>query len=50
MRDPLWLLALLAIAIAVSFVAERAWPYDPAFNHDQGDRVRDALHALVNEA
>ena len=37
--NPLWLLALLALAlaIAVSFVAERLWPYDPAFNHDHGD-------------
>ncbi len=24
--DPLWLLALLAVAIAVSFAAERLWP------------------------
>jgi len=35
--NPLWLLALLALATAVSFVAERLWPYDPAFNHDHGD-------------
>ena len=48
--DPLWLLALLLVAIAVSFGAERAWPYDPAFNHDQGDSLRDTLHALVNES
>ncbi|WP_414715714.1 sterol desaturase family protein, partial [Stenotrophomonas maltophilia] len=48
--DPLWLLALLAAAIAVSFAAERAWPYDPAFNHDHGDSLRDSLHALVNES
>jgi len=48
--DPLWLLALLAVAIAVSFAAERAWPYDPTFNHDQGDSLRDTLHALVNES
>ena len=47
---PWWLLALLLVAIAVSFGAERAWPYDPAFNHDQGDRLRDTLHALVNES
>lgn len=48
--DPLWLLALLAAAIAISFAAERAWPYDPAFNHDHGDSLRDTLHALVNES
>ena len=47
--DPLWLLPLLAVAIGVSFVAERLWPYDPAFNHDHGDRLRDTLHAVVNE-
>ncbi|AWH49874.1 fatty acid hydroxylase [Stenotrophomonas sp. SAU14A_NAIMI4_5] len=47
--DPLWLLPLLALAIGVSFVAERLWPYDPAFNHDHGDRLRDTLHAVVNE-
>lgn len=47
--DPLWLLPLLAVAIAVSFVAERLWPYNPAFNHDHGDRLRDTLHAVVNE-
>jgi sterol desaturase/sphingolipid hydroxylase (fatty acid hydroxylase superfamily) len=47
--DPLWLLALLALAIAVSFMTERLWPYDPSFNHDHYDRVRDTLHALVNE-
>ena len=48
--DPLWLLALLAVAIAVSFAAERAWPYAPAFHHDHGDSLRDTLHALVNES
>ncbi len=44
-----WLLPLLAAAIAVSFMAERWWPYDPAFNQNRGDAGRDGMHALVNE-
>jgi sterol desaturase/sphingolipid hydroxylase (fatty acid hydroxylase superfamily) len=39
----------LVLAIAVSWLAERCWPYDPAFNARQGDAGRDAVHALVNE-
>lgn len=46
----LWLLPLLALAVSLSFLAERRWPYDPNFNQDHGDRGRDAVHALVNEA
>ncbi|MDY0956468.1 sterol desaturase family protein [Stenotrophomonas rhizophila] len=45
----LWLLPGLVLAIAVSWLAERCWPYDPAFNARQGDAGRDAVHALVNE-
>ncbi|WP_343225797.1 sterol desaturase family protein [Lysobacter sp. BMK333-48F3] len=45
----LWLLPGLALAIGLSFLAERRWPYDPAFNRDHGDRGRDVAHALVNE-
>ncbi|MEI2455971.1 sterol desaturase family protein [Lysobacter firmicutimachus] len=47
--NALWLLPWLAAAIGLSFLAERCWPYDPAFNRDHGDRGRDAAHALVNE-
>lgn len=47
--DALWLLPLLALAVLLSFLAERRWPYDPRFNRNHGDRGRDALHALVNE-
>jgi len=43
-------LGLVACAIAVSFVAERIAPYEPAWNRSHGDRGRDAMHALVNES
>lgn len=46
----LWLLPLLGLAVALSFLAERRWPYDPHFNQDHGDRARDVAHAVVNEA
>lgn len=45
----LWLLPALGLAILLSFLAERCWPYDPRFNQDHGDGGRDALHVLVNE-
>lgn len=48
---PHWVLApLLVVAILLSFLAERAAPYEPDWNRDQGDSGRDVLHALVNEA
>lgn len=47
--DALWLLPLLSLAALLSFLAEQLWPYDVGFNHDHGDRGRDALHVLVNE-
>lgn len=48
---PPWVLApLLGVAIVLSFLAERAAPYEPEWNRDQGDRWRDVLHAIVNEA
>lgn len=48
---PAWVLApLLMVAILLSFLAERAAPYEPEWNRDQGDRWRDVLHAIVNEA
>lgn len=46
----LGLLVLFAAALLVSFLAEWALPYEPAWNRSQGDRLRDALHALVNES
>ncbi|GIH79900.1 sterol desaturase family protein [Planobispora longispora] len=46
----LWLLGLLATAIALSFTAERLLPYDRTWNTSQGDAGRDAAHSLVNES
>lgn len=41
--------ALLVVAIMVSFAAERAAPYEGAFNEPRGDGWRDTVHAVVNE-
>jgi sterol desaturase/sphingolipid hydroxylase (fatty acid hydroxylase superfamily) len=41
--------ALLAGAIALSFVAERVAPYEATWNRNIGDAPRDVAHALVNE-
>ncbi|BCG26850.1 hypothetical protein TUM18999_50410 [Pseudomonas tohonis] len=50
-RLPLpWLLALVPVAVAASFIAEASMPYERAWNHSHHDRLRDALHAVVNEA
>lgn len=50
-QHSLWVLPLLLLlALLTSFLAERYLPYDAAWNHDHGDRWRDSLHALVNEA
>ncbi|MGP4104971.1 sterol desaturase family protein [Nonomuraea sp. KM90] len=46
----LWLLGLLATAIALSFTAERLLPYESAWNTSQGDAGRDAAHSAVNES
>ncbi|MEV4004980.1 sterol desaturase family protein [Actinomadura sp. NPDC049753] len=46
----IWLLALLAAAIAISFAAERLLPYDRDWNRPSGDGGRDAAHTFVNEA
>ncbi len=48
---PAWMLgALLLAAVTVSFAAERVLPYNSDWNRSHGDRKRDTLHALVNEA
>lgn len=44
-----WLLVLLVVAIAASFGVERVIPYDPAWNQDRADSVRDRIHVAVNE-
>ena len=45
-----WLLVVAFAFIVLAFLLERAVPYDAAFNKSHGDRVRDFLHFLVNEA
>ncbi|WP_417461184.1 sterol desaturase family protein [Kordiimonas sp.] len=44
------LLALLLLAIGVSFCLERIVPYEKQWNEDRNDRWRDLAHATVNEA
>lgn len=44
-----WLLAVLAVAIAASFLVERIIPYQVDWNHDHRDTVRDRIHVAVNE-
>ncbi|WP_423204148.1 sterol desaturase family protein [Pseudomonas kribbensis] len=46
----LWLMPLFGLALAVSFAAEWVLPYEVNWNLPAGDRRRDMLHALVNEA
>ncbi|WP_141619449.1 sterol desaturase family protein [Myxococcus sp. AB036A] len=46
----LWLGGLLMAAIGVSFLAERAIPYEPDWNRPHGDVGRDLVHFVVNEA
>ena len=48
--DLLRLLGLFALAILVTFLAEREIPYQPAWNQARRDRSRDVGHTLVNEA
>lgn len=43
------LVVTLMVAITVSFVAERAAPYDTDWNRGHHDRARDVAHALINE-
>ncbi|MBX3491571.1 MAG: sterol desaturase family protein [Parvibaculum sp.] len=48
--SPLWLIALLIVAVATSLVAERIAPFEAEWNHSHGDAKRDMAHALVNES
>lgn len=48
--SPGWLLGLLLVAIGVSEVCERLWPYRERWNQSRGDTQRDVIHAGVNEA
>lgn len=43
------LLWLFLAALGVSFLAEWGLPYEPVWNRSHGDRLRDGLHAVVNE-
>ncbi len=45
-----WLLPLLLAAIGISALCEWRWPYRNPWNRSQGDRLRDVLHASVNES
>ena len=48
---PKWsLVALILFAVACSFAAERALPYESSWNAPGPDRFRDAVHAFVNES
>ncbi len=49
MRTKYWLLAVLAVAIAASFLVERIIPYQVDWNRDHRDTVRDRIHVAVNE-
>lgn len=44
-----WLLVLILVALAASFVAERLLPYEASWNDGRGDTGRDVVHGLVNE-
>lgn len=45
-----WLVALFLGALGLSFLAERRLPYQPRWNRPHTDRLRDVLHASVNES
>jgi sterol desaturase/sphingolipid hydroxylase (fatty acid hydroxylase superfamily) len=45
----LWILAVVGAAIVFSLVSEWIAPYEPVWNLDRGDQLRDRVHALVNE-
>lgn len=49
-HSTLLLLPLFVLALAISFSAEWVLPYEVNWNRPAGDRRRDMLHALVNEA
>ena len=44
-----WLPVLLVVAIVLSYVCERLWPYHTSWNESQQDQARDFIHAAVNE-
>lgn len=46
----IWLVVLFLGALGLSFLAERRLPYQPRWNRPHADRLRDVLHASVNES
>lgn len=46
----LWLVVLLVCAILVSRFTEYFAPYERSWNNPHQDRIRDVIHAIVNEA
>lgn len=44
-----FLLILFLVAVSLSFLAEKAVPYEQSWNKDYGDSRRDLAHAVVNE-
>jgi sterol desaturase/sphingolipid hydroxylase (fatty acid hydroxylase superfamily) len=48
-RSSIWLLPLLLVAIATSFLVERIIPYEPAWNRGGEDTKRDLVYALAYE-
>ncbi|NUS45133.1 MAG: sterol desaturase family protein [Mycobacteriaceae bacterium] len=45
----IWLIVLLAGAVAMSFTVERILPYQDSWNTSHGDAGRDTVHCIVNE-
>lgn len=45
-----WLVPVFLGALVVSFLAEWFLPYETCWNRSAGDRARDVVHAVVNEA
>jgi pimeloyl-ACP methyl ester carboxylesterase/sterol desaturase/sphingolipid hydroxylase (fatty acid hydroxylase superfamily) len=42
------LVAVVLVAIVLSFAAERLLPYEEAWNRSRGDAIRDGVHFFVN--
>jgi sterol desaturase/sphingolipid hydroxylase (fatty acid hydroxylase superfamily) len=46
----LWLVGVILSGIALSFTAEALIPYNTEWNESHNDRIRDAIHFIVNES
>lgn len=49
-RVAIAIVALMALALGLSFGAERILPYNPEWNAARGDTRRDIVHFVVNES